>query len=93
MKNFLVTLLLIPAIAIGKPSSVTVYTQNNCEACHKLTSYLTKHNVSFKECNITTTPACTKTFESRGWFATPTTVVNGIVVYGDQGPRIERLAK
>ncbi len=53
-------------LAKANPSSLTLYTTNDCPYCDKARAWLDGHGITWRECNVDRDAACKRAYEARG---------------------------
>lgn len=57
-------------------SNVTIYSKNNCMQCKMTKRYLTEHNVSFEEINVSNQPEYVDYLKDLGYQSVPVVMIN-----------------
>jgi thioredoxin reductase (NADPH) len=70
---------------------VVLFTQSGCRFCKLEREWLSQHDVSFKERNITDDPNALADLEQIPAFSTPVTLIDGEVVFGFDRRKLSEL--
>lgn len=71
--------------------SIVVYTSEGCAFCSRLKSFLTNHNLTFEEKNVTSNPEYLDELQSKGIWAVPTVFVGDEVVPGYRPNKLKEI--
>lgn len=73
---------------------VKVYTSSSCPYCNKVKRFLKKHNVKFKEINVSKFPSAAKELKRKtGQTGVPVVLAGSKKVVGFNEPKLRRVLK